>query len=444
MIRILQALYFTNRFFRTIIVLILGMIIAYLIPPLFPIAISGTIIFLIIVLYEIILLFKEKEGLTASRFLPKKLSNGDFNDVQILVNNNYDYNINIQIIDELPVQFQFRESNWNLKMDPKTEQVIQYQLKPLKRGEYHFGSINLYASVFSKLIQRRFTMEAGSMVPVYPSIIQMRKFEYAAISNRLHEFGVKKVRKIGHSLEFEQIRNYIPGDDPRTINWKATARANNLMINNFQDEKSQPIYCIVDKGRMMRFPFGGLSLLDYAINAALVLSNIALKKGDKSGIITFSNKLSSVLPAHKKPDQLKKVLEILYNQKTLYKESNFELLSLYVQKTIRQRSLLILFTNFESLTSFQRQLPFFNQLKKFHTVVIVFFKNKELAEFIQRDSESQQEIYSKTIAEEYENDKYLIVRELQKHGIYSILTYPENLTINTINKYLEFKAKGIF
>ena len=441
---ILKDLYFTNRFFRIIIMLILGMIIAYLIPSLFPIVVSATIIFVIIVLYEAILLFKEKEGLTARRFLPKKLSNGDFNDAQILVNNNYDYNVSVQIIDELPFQFQYRESNWDLKMDPGTEKLIHYQLKPLKRGEYHFGSINLYASVFSNMVQKRFTMKTSSMVPVYPSIIQMRKYEYAAISNRLHEFGVKKVRKIGHSLEFEQIRNYIPGDDPRSINWKATARVNNLMINNFQDEKSQPIYCIVDKGRMMRFPFGGLSLLDYSINASLVLSNIALKKGDKSGIITFSNKLSSVLPANKKPGQLKKILEILYNQKTLYKESNFELLSLFVQKTIRQRSLLILFTNFESLTSFQRQLPFFSQLKKFHTVVIVFFKNKELAEFIQKDSDSQKEIYSKAIAEEYENDKYLIVRELQKHGIYSILTYPENLTINTINKYLEFKAKGIF
>lgn len=440
----IKSLYLTNRFFKAIILLVVFMILAYLLPLLFAVAIACTFIFGVIVIFEIYILYKNRAPIYAQRTTPIKLSNGDFNPIQILIGNNYPLNISAQIIDELPFQFQFRKSMWKLNLEPNTEKIINYQVKPVKRGEYHFGAINIYVSFFAKLVQRRFTLAKDIIVPVYPSIIQMRKYEYAAISNRLQEFGLKKIRRIGHTLEFEQIRNYTPGDDPRTINWKASARVNNLMINNYQDEKSQPIYCIVDKGRMMRFPFGGLSLLDYAINAALVLSNIALKKDDKAGLITFSNKLSTVLPASKKSGQLKKILELLFNQKTLYKESNFELLSLYIQKNIRQRSLMILFTNFESLTSFKRQLPFFNQLKKYHTLVIVFFKNRELSEFILQDSGSAQEIYSQAIAEEYEDDKHLIVKELRKYGIYSILTYPEDLTINTINKYLEFKAKGIF
>jgi uncharacterized protein (DUF58 family) len=281
------------------------------------------------------------------------------------------------------------------------------------------------------------------MVPVYPSIVQMKKYGFVAISNRLQEFGLKKIRRLGHTMEFEQIRNYTPGDDPRTINWKASARTNTLMINNYQDEKSQPVYFIIDKGRLMRFPFGGLSLLDYAINAALIMANIALKKEDKAGVITFSNKLSSIVPATKKSDQLRKILEILFNQKTQYKESNFELLSQYINRHIRQRSLLLTFTNFESLSSFRRQLPFFIQLQKLHTVVIVFFKNKELNDFIHQEDNTLEQIYSQTIAEEYEADKYLITKELRKYGIHSILTYPEDLNISVINKYLELKARGV-
>jgi uncharacterized protein (DUF58 family) len=443
MVSIIKSIYLTRRFFQGIIALVLLMLMAYLIPFLFPIVIGLSFIYVVIVVLEISLLFKIKDGIIAERQTPKKLSNGDFNDIYIRIKNQYPQNVTLQIIDELPYQFQFRNSNWNVDLEPKGKTTICYQIKPVKRGEYFFGSINIYTSVFANLIQRRYSLEGDAVIPVYPSIVQMRKYEYAAISNRLLEFGVKKIRKVGHTMEFEQIRNYTPGDDPRSINWKASARANNLMINNYQDEKSQPVYCIIDKGRMMRFPFGGLSLLDYSINAALVMSNIALKKDDKAGIITFSNKLSSVLPASKKSDQLKNILEILYNQKTLYKESNFELLSLYIQKNIRQRSLMILFTNFESLSSFKRQLPYFIHLKRFHTLVIVFFKNRELSEFILKETESQEEIYSQAIAEEYQADKYLIVMELQKYGIYSILTYPENLTINTINKYLELKAKSV-
>src|SRR3712207_1783676 len=136
-----------------------------------------------------------------------------------------------------------------------------------------------------------------------------------AISNRLTEAGVKKVRRLGHSMEFEQVKEYVSGDDYRTLNWKATARRGNLMVNNFTDEKSQPIYCVIDKGRAMKMPFEGMSLLDYAINASLVLSNVALLKQDKAGLVTFSEQAGAFLQANRTPTQMQAILEVLYNQK---------------------------------------------------------------------------------------------------------------------------------
>ena len=280
------------------------------------------------------------------------------------------------------------------------------------------------------------------MIPVYPSYIQMKKYEFAAFTHQLRDYGIKKIRRLGHTLEFEQIKEYVRGDDPRTINWKASARANDLMVNSYQDEKSQPVYCIIDKGRLMRFPFSGMSLLDYAINSTLVLSNIALKKHDKAGILTFSNKLSSIVVANKKPNQLNKILEALYHQKTMYRESNFELLSSYVNSRITQRSLLLCFTNFESYASFLRQLPYFVNLSRRHLVVVIFFKNRELAEIIEDNPADTLGIYTQVIAQQYESDKFLITKKLHNYGIHSILTYPEDLTVDTINKYLELKARG--
>jgi uncharacterized protein (DUF58 family) len=264
-----------------------------------------------------------------------------------------------------------------------------------------------------------------------------------AISNRLNEYGIKKLRKIGQSIEFEQIKNYVAGDDFRTINWKASSRRNELMVNHYSDEKSQQVYSIIDKGRLMKMPFEGLSLLDYAINTSLVISNIAIKKDDKAGLITFNKNVESFVKADKKSIQMYKIQEALYNQKTTFQESDFEKMSINVRNRLSQRSLLIVYTNFESVLSMRRQQDYLASLTKNHVVVVVFFENTEVKKIYESESKTLEDVYIRTIADKFVLEKKQIVKELKQRGIYSILTSPKNLTVNTINKYLEFKSKGI-
>jgi uncharacterized protein (DUF58 family) len=313
----------------------------------------------------------------------------------------------------------------------------------VKRGEYSFGAVNVLLSSPLKLFSRRFRFSADKLVPVYPSYIQMRKYELMAISHRLTDTGIKKIRRIGQNQEFELIKEYVAGDDFRTVNWKATARKSRLMINQYQDERSQQVYSLIDKGRVMQMPFNGMTLLDYAINATLVISNIAIKKSDKAGLITFQDRIGSMLPAARLNNQMAAIQEILYNQKTAFLETDFSVLYSRIRRSISQRSLLLLFTNFESIHSLHRQLPYLNNLARTHLLVVIFFENTELKEAIEEPAENLKEIYYKAIAERFSYEKKLIVKELQKHGIQSILTAPEKLTINTINKYLELKARNL-
>lgn len=271
----------------------------------------------------------------------------------------------------------------------------------------------------------------------------MRKYELLAISQNLQNTGIKKIRRIGHNQEFELIKEYVSGDDFRTVNWKATARKNRLMVNQYQDERSQQVYSLIDKGRVMQMPFEGMSLLDYAINASLVISNIAIKKSDKAGLVTFQDKISTLLPASKRNNQMRSIQETLYNQKTAFLETDFSSLYVGLRRAISQRSLLLLFTNFESLFALQRQLPYLINLAKQHLLVVIFFENTELKHLIEDEAEGLKEIYHKAIAERLAYEKKLIVKELQKHGIQSILTPPQKLSINTINKYLELKARNL-
>lgn len=140
---------------------------------------------------------------------------------------------------------------------------------------------------------------------------------------------------------------------------------------------------------------------------------------------------------------MSKFLENLYRVKTNFFESDYSKLYIEIKKNITHRSLLILYTNFETLDSLNRQLPYLKAIAKSHLLVVVFFNNTELNQLIQEKANTIQQVYDKVIAEKFAFEKRLIVNELKKYGIYSVLTQPENLTLDTINKYLEIKARGI-
>src|SRR5687767_12175942 len=311
---------------------------------------------------DILILYSKANGLDAERLVGERFSNGDENKVTIHIHNNFSFPVTAAVIDELPFQFQERDWVRKIKIESNNEFILEYFLKPLTRGEYVFGNINLYVNGPLRFVKRRFTFFQEEVVKVYPSYQQMRRFQLLAVSNRLQEAGVKRIRKLGHSLEFEQIKEYVRGDDYRTINWKATARRGDLMVNNFTDERSQQIFCLVNKSRMMKMPFDGMTLLDHAINAALVLLNVAMLKQDKAGLITFAQTIDTYIAADKKPGQLNSIMEALYQQQTRFLEPDLEQLFSTVRNRITQRSLLVLFTNYETMESLQRDLPFYKRL----------------------------------------------------------------------------------
>lgn len=441
--KFLKPFYIQPRFFYTGIGIVFLFGLSYFIPILFNIAQLSILVLVLLFVLDFIIVFIGKNKIEATRVLPDKFSNGDKNEIKLNINNNYPFIVHLEIIDEVPEQFQIRDFKIEERIGSRKSMEIRYHLKPTQRGEYHFGHLNVYAASVIKLVAKRFTFQKNAMVPTYPAFKQLKKFELLNINKNSLEYGLKKVRRLGHSMEFEQIKDYVLGDDLRTINWKATAKRNQLMVNQFQDEKSQPVYSIIDKGRIMKMPFKGLSLLDYAINATLVISNIVLKKHDKAGMFSFSKRIDNVVVAERRSSQMQLILESLYNVKTDFFESDFSRLYANIKKHITQRSLILMYTNFETLDGLNRQLPYLKAISKNHLLVVIFFKNTELNSLIKNKAETVQHVYDKVIAEKFAFEKRLIVNELKKYGIYSILSTPENLTVDTINKYLEIKSRGL-
>lgn len=440
--RFYKSLFFGRRFYWAFVGIIGVTVLSHGLPFLYNIAQLLLLLLFIVVVLDYIVLFSRKQPVTVRRELSERLSNGDINPVHLHIVNGYPFPVAIRVIDELPDQFQKRD--FSLYADLKGGENIQldYTVQPKERGEYIFHDINVFIKSPFKILVRRKIIRAETTVRVLPSYHALRQFELVAGSSNLAEAGSKRIRKLGHSLEFEQIKEYVTGDDIRSLNWKATARkGGQLMVNNFTDEKSQQVYCLIDKGRVMKMPFDGMTLLDYAINATLILSRVALIRQDKAGLLTFSDQIGTFLPAGRKSLQMTNILEILYNQQTRFQETDYEKLYAMVRTRITQRSFLVLFTNFESLSGMQRQMPYIRAIARNHLLLVVFFENTGLQELREKEANNMEAVYEKTIAEKFAYEKRLIVKELNQHGILTILTAPENLTIQTVNKYLEIKAR---
>lgn len=444
MIRFLKSLYLNTLLYLLLGLAVLLLLTGYFVPAFFPAGQMCLGLVTILFVGDLVLLYagasKKVEG---SRKVEEKWSNGEENPVAISLKSHYRFPVSVEVIDEVPVQFQVRRPVDRLRIPGLGSIDRRYTLRPVKRGEYQFGALYIYVSSPVGMVRRRFKYASDKVVAVYPSFVQMRRYEFLAIGRRLQEVGVKQIRRLGHSMEFEQIREYVDGDDYRVINWKATARKAGYMVNQYREERSQPVYCVIDKGRNMKMPFNGMSLLDYAINASLVLCNIALYKQDKAGLVTFSERMGIHLPASRKATQMLAITDLLYKQKTRYLESNYEVLFANIRRKFRQRSLVLLFTNFESVQGMQRQLPYLRRIAKDHLLVVIFFENTELSEILSGDARNTDEIYLKTIAEKFAFEKRQIVKELQMHGIQALLTPPEGLTVNTLNKYLELKSRNV-
>lgn len=375
--------------------------------------------------------------------LCRPFSNGDENPVDIRVESSYPYPVAVEVIDEIPFVFQRRNVRFGLQLLPGEGKTVSYRLCPTRRGVYSFGRIRVFATTRIGLLSRRYTCGSPLDIKVYPSYLMLHRYELLAINDNLTELGIKRIRKVGHHTEFEQIKEYVKGDDYRTVNWKASARRHELMVNVYRDERSQPIYNVIDKGRVMQQAFHGMTLLDYAINASLVLSYMAMRKEDKAGLITFDEHFDTFVPASRQPGQMQALLEQLYAQQTSFGETDFSSLCICLNKRVNKRSLLILYTNFSGMGSMNRQLPYLQQLNRQHRLLVVFFEDTDLKAYIEEPAKDTEGYYRHVIAEKFIFEKRLIVSTLKQHGIYSLLTTPGNLSVNVINKYLEMKSRHL-
>lgn len=442
-IRFWKGFFLAPAFFIAGGMLVSAFLFSYFFPVLRQPATIASYVIVLLTIADILQLWLPGKKMHAHRDLPQRLSNGDENPIVIVVRNQFPYNTMVQIIDELPPLLQKRDLSFKRMLRPDENTILTYSVRPVQRGDYQFGDIHLFARTPLRLVTRRITIKAEASIPCYPSFIHLRKYELMAVSNRYEETGHRRIQSVGRSYEFDHIRNYALGDDIRSINWKASARRDNLMVNQFRDEKSQQVYCVIDAGRTMQSPFDGMTLLDYAINATLVLSDVAILKNDKAGTLLFSDHIHSMKPCDNKRSQTGLIMDQLYKAETDFAESSYELLTNTLLRKIPRRSLIVLFTHFEGRISLQRQLPYLKQLAGKHVLLTVLFENTLLTTLTKKRATKLSDVYVKAIAEKHSFERRFMAEDLQRNGVIPMLTTPAKLTIDAVNTYIEIKTRKL-
>ena len=393
--------------------------------------------------YEYARLSRAGGQLLAGRRVDERLSLGDDNPVAVEVRNGSDTRLEVTLLDELPLQLQERDFGEDFHVEPGAERRVTYRVRPRERGVYEFGELLLFCGSPLGLVQRRFAFgPPTTRTGVYPSIIQMRRQALRVGQLIRREGAEQRQRQYGRSYEFDQIKAYVPGDDYRLLNWKATARTGDLMLNTYVEERSQQVVALLDTSRTMLAPFSGLALLDHAINSTLALLNVALLRGDRVGLYGFDRRIHTRVPPAARPEHLRRILETLYAQQPTDFEPDYAAMYQYVRREVRGRSLLMLYTNFDTLVSLERQLPVLRQLSRAHLLVVVMFVNVRVREDVEAEPATLEDAYLNTVAAEYEADQQRIAATLTNHGILVLRTRPEELTANAVTRYLEVKRGG--
>ncbi len=396
-------------------------------------------------------------SIEAHREMNSKFSLGVENVVTLRVINRSRHELRIRLKDDFPDAFLFEEVIHDCHILPRNNIGISYRLTPLRRGRYQFANIHLRCWGILGLVVRQRRVPAAADVKVYPNLQAVRQYELLVKRGMLHRIGLKNSRQFGEGTEMERLREYLPDDDFRRIDWKATARHRKPIVREFETERSQDVVIMLDTGRLMASPIlmdaaalpatasteqKAMLKLDYAINTTLMTAYVSTLKGDKVGLIAFADIVHQYLAPKPGKRQFLTMLETIYALPVHSVEPDFETAFKYLATKQRKRALVILFTDILDSDSASGIASYVQQLSKHHLVVCVTLTDSGIVELADQNFTDSKSVYQKAIAERLLQEKHATLEILRRQGVITIDVPAHQLTMAVVNKYLELKAKS--
>jgi uncharacterized protein (DUF58 family) len=323
------------------------------------------------------------------------------------------------------------------------EEAWEYTVTPLHRGRYHWGPIHLRYCSLLGLWEFGKRVEATAPTAVYPNLTPLDHYRLLALADKMEATDARPIRQRGASMEFESLREYAAGDDVRKLDWKASARRGRLVVRTERAERHQTALILVDSGRLMNAEEGGVAKLDHAVNAALLLTHVALARGDRVGLCTFSNKVHAWLPPRGGPAQGRLIGESLFDLRGDYTESDHARGLQLVAARHPKRSLLVVLTDFVDATTAGDLVAHLGLAARRHVVLLAALKDPFLERAARLDPAGPRDGFRRATAVDLLRERGEVLERIRHLGGLVIDAEPAAIAPPLLNRYLEVALRGL-
>jgi uncharacterized protein (DUF58 family) len=377
----------------------------------------------------------------ATRALETRLVVGAKNRVVVRLHNPSAQALRVTVRDELPDGWLAEPEEQTLELPAFARREVAYDVVPPRRGRFRFGDIHLRLEGSARLGAALVRVPAAVEARVYPNVLGPRRYELAARLGDLRSIGFRNIRVAGQGGEFEQLREYVPGDAYRELDWKSTAKRQRPVTRVYQQERSQIVVLAVDAGRMMATRLAGLTKLDHAINASLLLAYVALRQGDRVGLVVFADTVKAFVAPGRGPGQYRKLLEVLYSVEAQPTHVDFRRFVEHVRVRMPRRALLVMFSDLLDEAQAMPLAEYAAVLRKKHLPVCVTMHDPIANRLADVEPHSAEEVYLRAAAADVLADRESVKAHLVKAGVGIVEAPPGELAVATVNRYLEIKAR---
>jgi uncharacterized protein (DUF58 family) len=290
---------------------------------------------------------------------------------------------------------------------------------------------------------RQAQIEATGPVKVYPNLLDVRRYDLFLRRNRLQEMGLRHTRMFGEGTEFERLREYLPDDEFRRIDWKATARRHRPVTIEYQTERSQNVIAVLDTGRMMQSPVARIAKLDYVVNAVLLLVYVVTGKGDKAGLMTFADDVIQFIGPRQGRGQFYRMLETLYAVEAQPVEPDYRRALNYLALKQRKRALVVIFTDLSGGMSMQSLVSHVSVLARRNLPLVVTISDPDIHAAARRRPSDSLAVYQRVAAARLLDERQVALDTLRRQGVLTLDVPANQLSTAVINRYLELKGKRL-
>lgn len=432
----------TRRFIYLVAIGVLLLGASIFIGSTFSVFIAYNLICVVLLLADYFISRNESE-IYIERSGDNKLSIYEREALSISVYNKGQRRLYIELKDEIP-EFHFRAEEKIMKgfVEPHRKREFQYFVTPTKRGAFVFKNIHVRYEGRLKLCMKMYRLDLSCEYKVYPNLKNLRKYRLSITNNRMLKQGQRNLKMLGRGTSFESLREYVTGDEYRKINWKATAREGKPIVNQYEPEKNQHVYMLIDTGRPMSYTVRGYRKLDLVVNTALILSDIVNQNGDQSGLLLFNTDVKTMIMPGKGGVHRNKLLDALYHIDHTNLTSNYEDAFYHFKRKERHRSIVFLFTDFETLEEAESMLRVLPVISRNSLLILMLIRNESLEAIGNQEVRNKEDMFNKGVALELINERKRIISLLNRRGIMCTEVEAENLELSAVNKYIQVKNRN--